>query len=79
MLGIYSHVRIRAKRKALEALSSGGPGDGYDTNRDTNSPADSKHGPQVIENNDGREGIRTLGLLVANEETLKLRRFATIS
>jgi len=27
----------------------------------------------------GREGIRTPGLLVANEESLKLRRVATIS
>jgi hypothetical protein len=27
----------------------------------------------------GREGIRTPGLLIANEESLKLRRVATIS
>jgi hypothetical protein len=33
----------------------------------------------VIEKIGGREGIRTPGLLVANGESLKLRRVATIS
>ena len=79
MLRIYSHVRIQAKRQALEALSSGGSGGGYDTNRDTNSPADSKHRPQVTENNGGREGIRTPGLLVANEALSQLSYSPTSS
>jgi len=33
----------------------------------------------VLLRNGGREGIRTPGLLIANEESLKLRRYATIS
>src|SRR5439155_3576675 len=35
MLAHYSHVRIDAKRKALDALSVGVKTDGYDTNNDT--------------------------------------------
>jgi integrase len=37
MLERYSHVRMEAKRKAVEALSKGTGMGGYDTNRDTNS------------------------------------------
>jgi hypothetical protein len=33
----------------------------------------------IIDESGGREGIRTPGLLVANGESLKLRRVATIS
>ena len=36
-------------------------------------------GAKVIQKNGGREGIRTPGLLIANGESLKLRRVATIS
>jgi len=73
MLRLYSHVRMQAKRKALEALSGGS----YGTNGDTKSPADSMPNSQVVENAGGREGIRTPGLLVANEEKIKLRCGAT--
>jgi hypothetical protein len=37
MLDHYSHIRIDAKRKALEALSGRGLMRGYDTNDGTNS------------------------------------------
>ena len=38
MLERYSHVRMEAKRKALEALAKGTRMPGYDTNHDTKSP-----------------------------------------
>jgi integrase len=38
MLERYSHVRMEAKRKALEVLSKSTEMAGYDTNRDTNRP-----------------------------------------
>jgi integrase len=79
MLAHYSHVRMDAKRKALDALSDGGSLGGYGTNNDTRLPGESATRPEVIEKSGGREGIRTPGLLVANEESLKLRRVATIS
>ena len=63
--------------KALDALSGGGLGGGYGTNSDTKPPADSTPVSQVSENAGGREGIRTPGLLVANEEKIKLRCGAT--
>jgi integrase len=37
MLERYSHVRMEAKRKAMECLSKSSRMEGYDTNRDTNS------------------------------------------
>jgi integrase len=37
MLAHYSHVRMDAKRKALDALSGGGSGGSYDTNHATNT------------------------------------------
>jgi len=58
MLRLYSHVRMQAKRKALEALSGGGSGGGYRTNRDTNSLAQSTTQAQVNKNG-GADGIRT--------------------
>ncbi|MGA9208542.1 MAG: site-specific integrase [Terriglobales bacterium] len=36
MLELYSHVRMEAKRKALEALALSSKAAGYDTNHDTN-------------------------------------------
>jgi len=40
MLERYSHVRMEAKRKAVEALSKGTGMIGYDTSRDTKSQAE---------------------------------------
>jgi len=37
MLERYSHVRMEAKRTAMEALSKGSEMGGYDTNHDTNA------------------------------------------
>jgi hypothetical protein len=37
MLERYSHVRMEAKRKAMECLSESSRMGGYDTNRGTNS------------------------------------------
>ena len=39
MLERYSHVRMEAKRKAMEALAASTKAAGYDTTRDTNLPA----------------------------------------
>jgi integrase len=62
MLAHYSHVRLQAKRKALDALATGrrdtrteGPvlgskTGGYDTNNDTNQEGKRQQVPQVIEN-----------------------------
>jgi len=58
MLQHYSHVRLDAKRNALDALSmkpvrkadSAGAREGYDTNNDTNQTRDAEQVPQVIEN-----------------------------
>jgi integrase len=37
MLERYSHVRMEAKRKALEVLAASSKAAGYDTNHDTNA------------------------------------------
>ena len=70
MLAHYSHVRLEAKRNALEAISSrrsderreGGEMPGYDTNSDTNSESGEPFFSQVIEENGGVDGTRTRGL-----------------
>jgi len=58
MLQHYSHVRIQAKRTALDALStrradsgnSGSKQDGYDTSNDTKQYSKAEQVPQVVEN-----------------------------
>ena len=79
MLAHYSHVRLDAKRKALDALTGEGSGGSYDTNGDTKPPADPNSDSQVAERNGGREGIRTPGLLVANEALSQLSYSPTSS
>jgi integrase len=60
MLAHYSHVRMAAKRKALDALATATKG--YGTNSDTNAlPATSVH-PQVIERNGRPVRARTADL-----------------
>src|SRR5215471_12540590 len=49
MLGHYSHVRLDAKRKALDDLFGGGSGVGYDKKHDTNSMNHSNATCQAIE------------------------------
>ena len=43
MLERYSHVRMEAKRKAMEALAATTKSAGYDTSRDTNPPVATIH------------------------------------
>jgi len=62
MLAHYSHVRIEAKRKALDALAVGGKREGYDTKSDTKPPEAAIHFSQVLEKNGGDDGTRTRGL-----------------
>ena len=53
MLQHYSHVRLEAKRNALDALSmkgdSGDTTEGYDTNNDTKTRHGLEHMPQGVE------------------------------
>ena len=72
MLGHYSHVRLDAKRKALDDLFGGGSGVGYDKKHDTNSMNHSNATCQAIENVGGRDRDRTGDLLVANEALSQL-------
>jgi len=70
MLDHYSHVRMQAKRQALDALSAkpssavnrGGLKGGYDTNDDTNSHPEETPFPQVLERNGGDDETRTRDL-----------------
>jgi len=59
MLAHYSHVRLDAKRLALDAISSGGLKGGYGTNHDTNGPPPPKRPPQVVDGNGRPVGTRT--------------------
>jgi integrase len=79
MLEHYSHIRLDAKRAALDALSQRGAKKGYGTNNDTNGSQKGIADPQVIEKIGGREGIRTPGLLVANEALSQLSYSPTSS
>jgi len=62
MLAHYSHVRLDAKRHALDALSKGGSTGGYGTKNDTNAPPPPKPGPQVVEENGRPVRARTADL-----------------
>jgi len=59
MLAHYSHVRMEAKRKALDALSGVGTGSSYDTKHDTNAVPAATPNPQVVEINGRPVGTRT--------------------
>jgi hypothetical protein len=61
MLAHYSHIRLDAKRRALDALGSVGQ-EGYVTNHDTNAPVPPKPGPQVVEGNGRPVRARTADL-----------------
>jgi hypothetical protein len=56
MLEHYSHVRLEAKRKALEALSDKA---GYGTKHVTNGTLQPKPEPQVVEKDGRPVGTRT--------------------
>jgi len=72
MLEHYSHVRLDAKRAALDTLSNRGSGGGYVTNNATKQPDKAEPDLQVIKKIGGRQGTRTPGLLVANEALFQL-------
>ncbi len=67
MLAHYSHVRLEAKRKALDALSRQPFGGSYDTKRDTKEPSDPIQLPQLIEKIGGRDRDRTGDPLLAKQ------------
>ena len=70
MLKRYSHVRLEAKRKAVEVLSRRpsrpapdvGKEGGYDTKNVTNPPSEGMPSPEVIETNGRPERARTADL-----------------
>ena len=62
MLAHYSHVRIEAKRKALDALAVGVKTADYDTNDDTKPEGGAILSSQTIARNGGDDGTRTRGL-----------------
>jgi len=59
MLTLYSHIRLKAKRKALDALGGNSEKSGYDTNNDTKPLRDAIPKPQVIEKYGRPVGTRT--------------------
>ena len=59
MLAHYSHVRLQAKRRALEALSNWSTREGYGTKTVTSPPAEGMPSPQVIETYGRPVGART--------------------
>jgi hypothetical protein len=61
MLEHYSHIRMDAKRKALEAISRGSTG-GYGTKDGTNSQPERVPEPRMIEKNGGDDGTRNVPL-----------------
>jgi hypothetical protein len=62
MLAHYSHVRIEAKRKALDALAVAVQTVGYDTISDTNKTTGSVMLTDVLEKNGGDDETRTRDL-----------------
>jgi len=62
MLAHYSHIRIEAKRKALDALAVGVKAGSYVTNHVTKQDRDAIPLPEVLEKNGGDDGTRTRGL-----------------
>ena len=62
MLEHYSHIRMDAKRKAVEALSGRGSTGGYGTNHATNSEFHEGPFPETIEKNGGDDETRTRDL-----------------
>jgi hypothetical protein len=75
MLEHYSHIRLEAKRSALDVIGK----TRHDTVMTQSPNVGGKVDSQVIENIGGREGIRTPGLLVANEALSQLSYSPTSS
>ena len=76
MLKRYSHVRLEAKRKAVEVLSRRpsrpapdvGKEGGYDTKHVTNQPSEGVPSPEVIETDGRPERARTADLYRVKKE-----------
>jgi len=62
MLAHYSHVRIDAKRRALDALAVGTKSEGYVTKNVTKQAQRAILPLQLLEKNGGDDGTRTRGL-----------------
>jgi Phage integrase family len=62
MLAHYSHVRIEAKRKALDALAAGTKSKGYVTKNITKGVEADILSSETLEKNGGDDGTRTRGL-----------------
>jgi hypothetical protein len=62
MLAHYSHVRIEAKRKALDVLAAGPKSEGYVTKQVTKQADVAILSSQISEKNGGDDGTRTRGL-----------------
>jgi integrase len=75
MLKHYSHVRLNAKRKALDALSDGSSPESYGTNYDTNAVMPPKPSPQVVEENGRPVRARTADLYRVNYEVQQIKLF----
>ena len=81
MLGHYSHIRLEAKRRALDAISDRraeatserDAEASYGTNNVTNSSLKPISNSQVIEKIGGADGVRTRDLLDAIEARSQLR------
>jgi hypothetical protein len=71
MLEHYSHIRMDAKRVALEALGSRGLKGGYGTNRDTNLQPQQTPVTQLTENNGGQCRARTCDLLLVRQAEIQ--------
>ena len=78
MLATYSHIRMAAKRKALDALSGRGSGGSYATKDGTNPQSAEIPDSQVIDKDGGRGGDRTPGLIVANDALSQLSYTPTV-
>src|SRR5215467_319668 len=62
MLEHYSHIRMEAKRQALDALSGSGSVGGHGTNDGTKSHSEPGQSLQLAEKYGGDDGTRTRGL-----------------
>ena len=69
MLAHYSHVRLEAKRTALDALSlkTHGEQGGYDTKNDTNRQLSTATPLELLEKNGRPEWTRTIDLFRVKE------------
>jgi hypothetical protein len=79
MLAHYSHVRIDAKRKALDALAGVSKEASYDTKHDTNALPAANLNPQVVEINGSPVRTRTPDLYRVKNEVNSLNPFACLT